>query len=208
MRVDIVHEDRSYSRAGHGKVRVAPGVTLSFQRFMRPVTDVVECTPTSLGALPVAIDSRGELTLPLADHESFWIGLTVEQAPESVLVAVAAELEGGEKVDVLSASPWRPDHLCTTNLSETRRICGILRTDGKLDVFSRQTLDGGRMPCVRLRFYLKGAPLVNSAQESVDTPWLITVLRIVSYETFEAETGLPGPNPLDPAAGYQGWRLP
>ncbi|WP_160108108.1 hypothetical protein [Pseudomonas izuensis] len=203
-----MRDDDAYNRAGYGKVCVAPGVTLSFQRFIRPATDMIEHTPTSLGALPVAIDSQGVLILPLADDESFWIGLMVYQAPESILVEVAAEIEGGETVDVLCASPWHPDRHCTTNLLETPRIAGIRRSDGKLDVFSRQTLNDGRRPCVRLRFYLRRTPSDKSEGESVDTDWHITLLRLVSYATFEAETGLPEPAPLDPTAGYQGWRLP
>lgn len=33
-------------------------------------------------------------------------------------------------------------------------------------------------------------------------------LRLVDYATFTAASGQPAPAPLDPRAGYKGWRLP
>ena len=35
-----------------------------------------------------------------------------------------------------------------------------------------------------------------------------TVVRLVDYAGFTAESGMAPPSPLDPDAGFQGWRLP
>ena len=47
-------------------------LTISFQRFQRPVGGIIREAPPSLGALPVGENNRGEWLLPVADEEA-WI---------------------------------------------------------------------------------------------------------------------------------------
>lgn len=142
---------------------LAPGLHLSFQRYVAPPGgQAPERLPASLGLLPVG-EADGDLLLPLAEGEAFWIGLEAA-SPARLALAV----DGGQlALDRLVAGPDR-----------------ILGVEGL--AFSR-----GQVGRLRL-----------ATEEAVAT------LRLVDYGEFTARTGRAAPAPLDPRAGYGGWRLP
>jgi hypothetical protein len=170
---------------------VSSGLALTFQRFPRPASGVVAQIPSSLGALPVGVNPKGKYLLPVADDEAFWIGLGESNA--GTTVAILIELADGRLVDAISGEPWSVAKPHTVTVPEQRWIEGIPRPDGQLNVFSRARTPMG-MACRALRFFIGSAPAAQ--------------LDLVDYATFTRRTGLPAPHPLDPDAGYKGWRLP
>lgn len=101
---------------------------VSFQRFARPRTGVVECAPSSLGALPVASTSAGFL-LPVADDEAFWIGVICPAATVSgTLVLEAFSPEGG-RIWVTALDP-----------SRDTVIAGIVQAEGEFKTFCRRNV--------------------------------------------------------------------
>jgi hypothetical protein len=103
---------------------------VSFQRFARPVGDVVGRAPSSLGALPVAPGPSGFL-LPLADDEAFWIGVIVPADPNPGALVLEVVFENGRTAPV-------------TRLEKpgTVFIAGIGRSDGRFEAFCRPCIAG------------------------------------------------------------------
>jgi hypothetical protein len=69
---------------------------------------------------------------------------------------------------------------------DTTIIAGVRREDGRFDVFCGSSV-------ARVR--------VHVGAQSVE-------VRLADYDSFAAETRCAPPEPLDPTAGYGGWRLP
>jgi hypothetical protein len=159
---------------------VAPGVRLSFQRYVLPPSGNVVGTPASLGALPVAQDDGGPWLLPLASSEAFWIGLGAAPGAAPGTLALRARAADGHFVGTAAIA-----------ITATSRLSGLPDGKGSVLAFAR---GGGPHGLAELRLQAPGqAPLR---------------LRLVDPATFAARTGLPPPAPLDPEAGYRGWRLP
>lgn len=140
-----------------------PGLHLSFQRYAAPPGGhAPERVPASLGLLPVG-EADGELLLPLAEGEAFWIGLEAAW-PVRLVLAV----DGGR-------------------LALERLVAGADRIAG---------VEG-------LAFSRAGVGSLRLATDEAEA-----TLRLVDYGEFTARTGRAAPAPLDPRAGYGGWRLP
>jgi hypothetical protein len=133
----------------------------------------VERAPQSLGALPVG-QGKGAFLLPLAEAEGFWIGAMLE-ASEPIRVSLAVHRPGGGQTPLAElAGPQRA------------AIAGLIRSDGRFDIFSRRSL-------VALDI------AVDDSRARVE---------VVEPAVYTQLTGQPAPDPLDPGAGYGGWRLP
>jgi hypothetical protein len=183
---------------------------LSFQRFARPETGIVDRAPASLGALPVGLGVACDLILPLAVDECFWIGLSVTPATRPIALAVAVDLRSGDVLDAISGTQWNVEWPSTVTVPDTPRIEGIRRPDGQLNLFARQTRNNDDPVCVCLRLRVSAVTADSDDKPIVarDSETREVLLRLVDYVTFAAESGLSPPTPLDPDAGYKGWLLP
>lgn len=158
---------------GRDGLRLAAAL-ISFQRFSRPVGDVVERAPRSLGALPVGRAANGFL-LPVADNEAFWIGAMLSRDSNPCSVTILADRLTGGRVPVARLD--RP---------QTAIIAGIIRPDGRFDIFSRHSISA-----------IEATANGRTARVEPVHPAL-----------YAAVTGNRAAEPLDPAAGFGGWRLP
>ncbi len=186
----------------HGRLCLANGLELSFQRFKLPETGAFEHLPASLGALPVGSGVQDDFVLPLAVDEAFWIGLSLTSSATPVWVGVEAELQDGRVLDVLSSQAWSPESHTVVTVPGVPRIGGFPRPDGCKDAFFRASARTGTWGCVCLRIH------ASRKLPPVAEPPLNVTLRLLDYAGFSAETGLPPPDKLDVQSGYRGWRLP
>ncbi|HQR70916.1 MAG TPA: hypothetical protein PLE54_09965 [Burkholderiaceae bacterium] len=184
---------------GETGLRLPPGVVLSFQRYELPASGVIDRAPASLGALPVALSRDGELLLPLAPRECFWIGLTSDAA-QPLSLSVAVERDDGSATDVLSGAPWNAADPACAGVPGVSRIDGVRRADGCFEPLLRDDGSGRGRRGRGLRF------IVN-ARGATAAP-LSATLEFVDYADFSARSGSPPPAPLDRDAGYKGWLLP
>ena len=159
-------------RCGRDGLRFG-SLLVSFQRFARPDGEVVERAPQSLGALPVG-RGKGSFLLPLAEAEGFWIWAMLAAAGPS-RVRLAVESRDG-----------RQSRLAELAAPQTAVIAGVIRSDGRFDIFSRHSL----------------AALDITVEDSRAR------VELVEPAVYTQITGEAAPDPLDPAAGYGGWRLP
>jgi hypothetical protein len=172
-------------------------LAVSFQRFQQLANGFIRDVPASLGALPVGRSSSGELLLPVADGESFWIGLSSENR-NSIQVGAEVDVIGIGPTDALSGRRWREDDARSVEVAPRSVIVGIRRPDGSSWAFSRsatQPAPGSRS----VRIVLFGDD--NETVSSVG-------VALVDYAMFGRLTATLPPVPLDPEAGYKGWRLP
>lgn len=184
---------------GDAELRLPAGLVLSFQRYDLPASRIVERAPPSLGALPVGLSHDGELLLPLAAGECFWIGLASDRELP-VSLSVALERDDGSMTDVLTGAIWDPGAPAHVRVPGSSLIDGVRRADGSFDALFRD--DGsGRGPRAR-RLHI----LVQAGGESA--AFVIARLELVDYATFHAQSGSAPPAPLDRDAGYKGWLLP
>jgi len=126
-----------------------------------------------LGALPVG-RGKGSFLLPLAEAEGFWIGAMLA-ASEPTGVWFAVESRDG-----------RQSRLAELVGPQTAVLAGMIRSDGRFDIFSRHSL----------------AALDIAVEDSR------VRVELVDPAVYTQVTGEAAPDPLDPAAGYGGWRLP
>lgn len=185
-----------------GRLCLANGLVLSFQRFALPDTGTFEHLPVSLGALPVGSGDQDDFVLPLAVDEAFWIGLSLTASAIPVWVGVEAELQDGRVLDALSSQAWSAESHTVVTVPGVPRIAGFPRSDGCRDAFFRASGRTGTGGCVCLRIY------TSRKFSPVAEPPLNVTLRLLDYAGFSAETGLPPPDKLDVQSGYRGWRLP
>jgi hypothetical protein len=130
--------------------------------------------------LPAARAATGELLLPLAAGEAFWIGLDEVAGGAAVDFTLEVETADGR---------WRQ---APVRLTRHAQLAGYVGAGAQLHPF-----DAG---CLRLAWTTRwdeGGPQAQRVE-----------LRLVDPATFARETGEPPPAPLDPDAGYGGWRLP
>jgi len=164
-------------------LRLAPGLHLSFQRYARPQGDVsCEPPPASLGLLPLAETGSNELLLPLAQDEAFWIGLALAPGTPPLRLELSVHRpDGGSE----AAPPVAVAGFGT--------LAGWPSAQGGQQAFTRATVS-------RLQ--------LAARREGADRPEGEATLQLVDYERFMQASGRPAPAPLDPRAGYRGWRLP
>jgi hypothetical protein len=186
---------------------VPAGLGLSFQRFLLPAGGMVSKAPSSLGALPVGMDRAGDFLLPLADDEGFWIGVEPAAKTSATTLALAARLTDGSARDALSGATWTGDTAGTTvTVDDILVIGGIPCSDGRLLAFARAPASPGEPACHSLLFTF--APSESRQPDRMGESRSRLLLRLVDYEAFCAASGCNAPSPLDPEAGYKGYRLP
>jgi len=174
---------------------------LSFQRFVWPAGGVADAAPQSLGALPVACASASSALLPVSPGEAFWIGVSALAGRARIALAVAAFDRAGRTIDVMSGKTFVDDELATGTVPPLRRIDGIARDDGRHDVLGCAPESTGPS-YARLTFWAD-ADVVRARHRRT----LPANVDIVDYATF-ARSGGVMPVPIDPRAGYKGYRLP
>jgi len=172
--------------AGYG-LALGKLVTLSFQRFATPDPGIIDAAPPSLGALPVALGGPGIALVPLADGEAFWIGLSAG-APGTV-VSLRARGRNGDWHEAF------PD--ASIGLAGVPRIAGLGRPDGRFDVLHRARGPGDEAGFASLC-------ITAAAGRAAE----VATLQLLGPAAFVEATGAPAPPPLDPGAGYDGWRAP
>jgi hypothetical protein len=153
------------------------GLLLSFQRYACPADGIVLELPSSLGALPVGASAEGFL-LPLAEAEAFWIG-------------------------VMGPTPANPWPLAITGVDRTGVTLPIASITSKADAF----LPGYPRPDGRWGALSRGACSMLLIEVGQTNAIPGATVHLVSPPEYAALTGQPAPPPLDPSAGYGGWRL-
>jgi hypothetical protein len=184
---------------GDAELRLPAGLVLSFQRYELPASRIIERAPPSLGALPVGLSREGELLLPLASRECFWIGLTSDRGQPASL-SIGLERDDGSIVDVLTGAAWDPGAAARAPVPGSSLIDGVRRADGSFEALFRDdgSACGPRAQRLHVIVYAGGASVAP----------VVARLELVDYATFRARSGSVPPAPLDPEAGYKGWLLP
>lgn len=150
--------------------------------------------------MPLGLGHRNDLVLPLAAGEACWIGLDASTPGARLRVTLAVQTAEGTWLDALGGTPWQAATADSVVVPTVRCIACYRHTDGALRVFARDGANPAVTPCQRLRLRV-------SALASAATPLEVTI-RLLPPAAFASESGLPAPAPLDPTAGYRGWRLP
>jgi hypothetical protein len=146
----------------------------------------VDSLASSLGALAMVVTAPGRLVLPSPAGEAFWIGLVPEAGGRSADVALAAVLDSGDMVDLLTGAPPAGAGQ-RVRVPPWRGIPGVPRGDGTWWALAHErgvralVLSSGPEPAARL--------------------------DVVGVAEFEALSGSRVP-PLDDSHRYGGWRLP
>lgn len=149
----------------------------------------------SLGALPVGVSPSLDPVLPVAETEAFWIGLS---ADEPVRVALQVDVIGRGAIDALSGEAWRNAGARSIDAAARAQVAGIAGPNGRWWAFSRiATLPAPASRSIRL--------LVRGDRAAVTSS---VAVALTDYASFTRLTGVSAPAPLDPDAGYKGWRLP
>lgn len=163
---------------------IAGRLGVSFQRYPLPADGIVPDAPRSLGALPVAADAAGAPCVPVGDGEAVWLGLS-PVAGREVEVRVTLRAASGEHV--ITPGGW-------VRVSERA-------------VLERVTTAGGAAPLAIAR---EGPMPAHGIRFEVGSPGSVVAVdvRLLAPREFTAVTGEPDAGPLDPDAGYGGWRLP
>ena len=155
--------------------------------------------PQSLGALPVACPAERNACVPVAEGEALWIGLRIADSRGPVVLAMAAERADGSMIDVLAGTTVRSNEFSSDTVPPRQRINGITRADGGFDVIGRASGQGG-VTCTRLT--------IRTRSQHAQGFEPATRVDLVDYATFERISGRKPPPPIDPNAGYKGYRLP
>lgn len=203
---------------------VTAALTVSFQRYPYPPSGWVETLPRSRGALPLAAAGPGRLLLPVPAGEAVWVGLVATPGGPSSLVAVAAELGSGERVD-LATGPVPPRFA----------VEGIARGDGGWWALAREAPAPAAPACAGLELLVWTGPAAAAAPEERsprpqhdptgpagpgDPPPVAPAagtpagppatlrVELVDPARFEAAGGEPLGAPAGDEATYRGWPLP
>jgi hypothetical protein len=203
---------------------VTAALTVSFQRYPYPPSGWVETLPRSRGALPLAAAGPSRLLLPVPAGEAFWVGLVATPGGPSSLVAVAAELGSGERVD-LATGPVPPRFA----------VEGIARDDGGWWALAREAPAPPAPGCAGLELLVwtgpaadtgpgergprpqhdpagptgpGGPPPAAPATGASAGPPVPLRVELVDPARFEAAGGERPGAPADDQATYRGWPLP
>jgi hypothetical protein len=210
---------------------VTAALTVSFQRYPSPPSGWVEALPRSRGALPLALAAPGRLLLACPAGEACWIGLVAGPAGPSSLVAVAAELASGERVDLATgAAPARDRPRDGFAVPPRFAVEGIARRDGGWWALTREP-PAAAPACAALELLVwtgpaaaaappergprpqhdlggpGGRPPAAGAGMPAGPPAMLRV-DLVDPDRFEAAGGPGLPEPAGDEATYRGWRLP
>jgi hypothetical protein len=171
---------------------------VSFQRYARPPDNVIGQAPSSLGALPVALCASGELALPVAPDEAFWIGCEMMQPGTHAQLAIRFESPTEGAVDALSGARWTERHARWIDVPAHSSVDGIALPTGGLRPFARTRVAHEDDSIALLALAARA--------DAADSEWIRIIL--VDYGKYETMTGRARPAPLDRDAQYQGWLLP
>jgi hypothetical protein len=170
---------------------------VSFQRCPLPADGIHRTQLRSLGMLPVARDHEGTFCVPVAEHESFWLGVSTEKTGSFRLFA---QMRDKHRLNVESGRPTADDEDSAFHISGFRAIYGLPRDAERWWSFRRVAAE----PLRAYEWLIFAQPGSASVEK---TPLQASVL-LVGYETYTQRTGQPALTPLDPSAGYGGWLLP
>jgi hypothetical protein len=203
---------------------VTAALTVSFQRYPYPPSGWVETLPRSRGALPMAAAGPGRLLLPVPAGEAFWVGLVATAGGLSSLVATAARLASGERVD-----------LATGTVPPRFAVEGIARDGGGWWALTREAPTAPAPACAGLELLVWTGPPAASGPQPRDPgpqhapagpagppgprpsaptagaaagPPVTLQVELVDPARFEAAGGEPLPEPAEDEETYRGWRLP
>jgi hypothetical protein len=186
------------ARLEEGALHLFGMMRVSFQRCSLPPDGIHRIPVRSLGMLPVARDQEGTFCLPVADNESFWLGINMEKAPLSF--RLFAQMRDQHRLNVHSGRPAAEDADSAFHFSGFGAVYGLPRNAESWWSFRRVAAEPMRA-CERLIIVEpKSTPIEK-------TPLQASVL-LVGYDRYTQRTGQPAPAPLDPNAGYGGWPLP
>jgi hypothetical protein len=212
---------------------VTAALTVSFQRYPYPPSGWVEALPRSRGALPLAAPGPGRLLLPVPDGEAFWVGLlATPQGPPS-LVAVAASLASGERVDLATGAAPAPDPGRDGFAVPPRfAVEGIARGGGGWWALAREAPAPPAPACAGLELLVWTGPAAATgprergprpqhdptgpagprpprpAAEAPAGPPVTLRVELVDPARFEAAGGARLPEPAGDEGTYRGWPLP
>ena len=189
-----------HAEVSPGGLTLPPGLHVSFQRYARPLGDVIAQSPSSLGALPVALGASREFALPVAPDEAFWIGLEMTRSGTRAEVAVRFVSPAGVALDALSGTPWKEETPTWITVPPHPSIEGIAIATGGFRPFARTPAANNDEGTATL-------DVVTRAEGKPGGPAATRIL-LVSYDRFESMTGRERPATLDADAQYQGWLLP
>jgi hypothetical protein len=186
------------ARLEEGALRLFGIMRVSFQRCLLPPEGIHRIPVRSLGMLPVSPDQEGTFCVPVAEHESFWLGLSTEK--NGRWFRLFAQMGNQYRVNVQSGRPAAEDADSAFHFSGFGAIYGIPRNAESWWSFRRVAAEPVHA-CERLTFAEPNSPPLHNepAQASV---------LLVSYETYTKRTHQRAPAPLDPSSGYGGWLLP
>ena len=186
------------ARLEEGALRLFGIMRVSFQRCLLPPEGIHRIPVRSLGMLPVSRDQEGTFCVPVAEHESFWLGLNTEK--NGSWFRLFAQMGNQHRVNVQSGRPAAEDADSAFHFSGFGAIYGIPRNAESWWSFRRVAAEPVHA-CERLTFAEPNSPPVHKE------PAEASVL-LVSYETYTERTHQRAPAPLDPSSGYGGWLLP
>ena len=186
------------ARLEEGALRLFGMMRVSFQRCLLPPEGIHRTPVRSLGMLPVSRDQEGIFCVPVAEHESFWLGLSTEK--NGSRFRLFAQMGNQHRLNVYSGRPAAEDADSAFHFSDFGAIYGIPRNAESWWSFRRVATELVHA-CERLIFAEPTSPPVPKE------PAKASVL-LVSYETYTERTRQRAPAPLDPSSGYGGWLLP
>ena len=193
---DVPEPDAAFP--AEGALRLFGMIRVSFQRCPLPADGIHRTPIRSLGMLPVARDQEGTLCVPVAEDETFWLGVSMEKTGGSF--RLFALMRDKDRLNIQSGRPAATDADSAFHFSGFGAIYGIPRDAESWWSFRRVAAEPMRA-CEWLIFCELGSSPVEKALVQV------SVLP-VSYEIYAQRTHQPAPTPLDPSAGYGGWLLP
>jgi hypothetical protein len=212
---------------------VTDALTVSFQRYPYPPSGWVETLPRSRGALPLAVAAPGRLLLPCPAGEAFWIGLVATARGRSSVVAVAARLASGERVDLATGAAPGPDrHRGGLAVPPRFAVAGIARQPGGWWAMALAAPAPSAPACAGLELLVwTGPPAAIAPQDRGPRPQhdpggagdrpppspgagppagppVLLQVELVDPAGFEAAGGRRLPEPAGDEATYRGRRLP
>ena len=193
---DVPEPDAAF--LAEGALRLFGMMRVSFQRCPLPADGIHRTPIRSLGMLPVARDQEGTLCVPVAEDETFWLGVSMEKTGGSF--RLFAQMRDKHRLNVQSGRPAAADADSAFHFSGFGAIYGIPRDAESWWSFRRVAAESMRA-CEWLIFCELGSSPIEKALVQVS-------VLLVSYEIYAQRTHQPPPAPLDPSAGYGGWLLP
>ena len=181
---------------------VTGALTVSFQRYPYPPAGWVEALPRSRGALPLAAAAPGRLLLGCPAGEAFWVGLVAGPGGPPSLVAAAAGLASGERLDLASGAAPGPERR-RGGLAVPPRFAveGIARPEGGWWALAREA-PAPAPACAALELLVWTGPPAPAG------PPAVVRFELVDPDRFRAAGGPPVPEPATDEEIYRGWRLP